>query len=503
MSAQSSTLRKEPQQEGQSAAVALMQAIGSTKGSDPFPPDQYLTFQDARYEPDRRLWAWLLASTIRFGRGNSARYGRRSPFAVSETGKPLRLQDAAVDLKMHLSNLMKAWKVIAGEGRARRDDEGRLWIEGEITLPVISEGKAKKVCTNLFPPYILKQINKLAPERRAELLAEHQADIALQERVQAEFVAGVRFIFDQRQDTRFHAFGVNKVREKVSKKKSRQPAPGFEDRVLPAVERFVQTFHGSVQTSIQVCANQDSMSAQTSDLAPVLPASDHIAEVTEMVPGVPLKRVKRLKEELFSSSSSLGSPTTTTTTTNNETVKTSENTPEIDTALVCSAFRPFCEPDDLGIRIFLQECRAAVPDVTTEEICYLIGTKAALGRRKENPYRYVATCVLTSLSGALFQDLRRQRAAELAEQEANGRRILEAAAAYEKEMAARERAEQAFDALPQEERCRILDAAIAELTADGRYHIDRMTRDQQRGLARSHVIAQKANIATAAGGCAV
>jgi hypothetical protein len=103
----------------------------------------------------------------------------------------------------------------------------------------------------------------------------------------------------------------------------------------------------------------------------------------------------------------------------------------------------------------------------------------------------------------LFQDLRRQRAAELAEQEANGRRILEAAAAYEKEMAARERAEQAFDALPQEERCRILDAAIAELTADGRYHIDRMTRDQQRGLARSHVIAQKANIATAAGGCAV
>jgi hypothetical protein len=30
-----------------------------------------------------------------------------------------------------------------------------------------------------------------------------------------------------------------------------------------------------------------------------------------------------------------------------------------------------------------------------------------------------------------------------------------------------------------------------------------MTRDQQRGLARSHVIAQKANIATAAGGCAV
>jgi hypothetical protein len=80
--------------------VELMREIGSTKGYDPMPPDQYLTYQNKRYPPKLRLWAWMLSKTIR--------QGHRSAYAVEEHGKGLTIQHGAADLDMDEGDVRRA-----------------------------------------------------------------------------------------------------------------------------------------------------------------------------------------------------------------------------------------------------------------------------------------------------------------------------------------------------------------------------------------------------------
>jgi len=219
-----------------SESMQLMLAMGSKKGFDPIPPDQYLTYQDPRYPPDVREWAWMLSKTIR--------HGYRSPYAVDERGKELRLEDMARDLGMDAGNARHYWRKLELDGRVRKDGR-RLCVNGSFELPLEAKEKRSEVCTNLFPPYILKQIKRLAPERQAALFERYGEQQKLETKLLAEAVAGVRSIFDQRKDTILFEFGVKKTREK----KRRPSESVLVPALLPIVEGYVQTLPEYEQTS--------------------------------------------------------------------------------------------------------------------------------------------------------------------------------------------------------------------------------------------------------------
>jgi hypothetical protein len=232
-----------------------MSKLGSKKGFDPMPPDQYLTYQNKRYSPTLRLWAWVLAHTIRLG--------HRSPRCVDKSGRELTLKHASADLDMDPGGVRHAWVLLERENRVFRDGK-RLCIRGEVVLPMDyldkGEEKAQEVCTATLPPYILNQINKFTPEVRKAFIAEEETDRVLKNRLQAECVAGVRLIFDQRQDNRFQRFRLKKIRAE----KRRAPAPEFVERVLPSLHGIVQTFLDPVRTSKKGCTEGKNGVAQTS-----------------------------------------------------------------------------------------------------------------------------------------------------------------------------------------------------------------------------------------------
>ena len=225
------------QANGAASVTQLMRAMGSEKGFDPMPPDQYLTYQDQRYSPAQRVWAWMLSKTIR--------HGHRSKHAVDEQGKALTLQHAELQLEMDGGNVRKAWRELEAEGRVRRDGRN-LCICGSFKLPVQANKKRSEVNTDLFSPYYMKQIKRLPQERQAELFARYEEQRKLESKLLAEAVAGVRSIFDQRKDTVLLDFGIKKIREK-KRRPAESPLVPF---LLPIVEGFVQTSsERSVQTS--------------------------------------------------------------------------------------------------------------------------------------------------------------------------------------------------------------------------------------------------------------
>lgn len=233
--------------------------IGSTKGVDPIPPDQYLTLQDhPLFEQAQRLWAWLLSKTIR--------YGHRSPHAVDDQFKELWLKHAAADLGMDAGNARRAWRELQAKGRVRTEGR-RLYLNGDVTWPDSNNSdatpphsKAKKkrieVCTDFFPPYLEKQIKQLTPERREALSTEYERETTAEGKVRAEAMAAVRSIFDQRKDSVLSRFNVKKRRGKKSRE--------AESPLVPLLAEFVQR---SVQTpaspDLRVCTNPENASVQT------------------------------------------------------------------------------------------------------------------------------------------------------------------------------------------------------------------------------------------------
>lgn len=266
----------------------LMKEMGARSGFDPLPPDQH-KWQAAKDEPPlHRIWAWMCAHTIH--------WGHRSAFAVSREKHELHLEHIAADLDMDEGNVRRTWRdgVRKGLWRNGTEQEGprKLFLCGEVK-PQATEGeeKAEEVCTDLLPPYITKQIKELPEQKQEEFWRGYKADLLVQKRVHADVTAAVRLIFDGKQDSRFQAFGIKKIREQHAKAKkpgagaqaSQQPANGANgngsigrDRLqplLPAIEGFVQTVAESVQTQIETSYKAESGAVQTA--ASLLPAEAH------------------------------------------------------------------------------------------------------------------------------------------------------------------------------------------------------------------------------------
>jgi len=231
--------RKQPQQ---SAWSELARIMGGGFGFDPMPPSQYESYMDARYPPAIRLAAWVRKHTMGTSGGKES-CGGRAEYAIDTKGRPLTLKHAAAHLDMDPGNVHRAWKNLETEGWVRRDEKGRLVIVGTFKLPRL---EPEIVCTDNDSDYIQKQLAKLAPHLREELLRLEDADKEFDLQVQRGLIAAKRFIFGQRQNTRWMAFGVKLRRNNYDTEEKQAERAALRDAALPLVEKFVQTIEPEV-----------------------------------------------------------------------------------------------------------------------------------------------------------------------------------------------------------------------------------------------------------------
>ena len=238
----------------------LMKTIGSKKGSDPIPPDQYLTYTNKRYPPVLRLWAWMLSKTIR--------HGHRSPWAVDTNRTTLTLADAAQELKMDKANTYRAWKQLEDEGRVRKDGK-RLTIRGDVKLPIdyLKDEPQKVVCTNYWPPYISLQINRLEKSERETFERRAGAIATFGNSLKSDLIAAARDIVEQQQDTLFSQFGIKKIAGKKHRETRSQFLPIIEQSAQPLALQILGSELVVVQTT-SVCTTDKNADVQTPAAAP-------------------------------------------------------------------------------------------------------------------------------------------------------------------------------------------------------------------------------------------
>jgi hypothetical protein len=270
--------------EKQTPLQEFARLIGSKKGTHPIPPDQYLTYQDKRYPPATRMWSLFVQCSIAPGhRTGPATYQNR-PLTVAIAGKLLKLDKG---------NAQAAWRQNEREGRLRKDAEGQIWIAGDFQLP--GSVKVTEVCTNLFPSFYMKEINKLPEHLRDSLNDEELRDREKRDIVIADAVAAARFIFDQRQNSRLARYGVNIKRQKHKPPKGKETERAERQRrladLLPAVERYVQT----TITTETVQSSQTIVPTQAK--APETAATNQPQMTSEKAPGVPSQSRERFENK--------------------------------------------------------------------------------------------------------------------------------------------------------------------------------------------------------------
>lgn len=244
--------------EPKGAVVGLMRKMG-VKGHpfDPMPPAQH-RWQSGKGEPPLyRIWSWMCGHTIH--------YGYRCEYAVTPDGAELHLEHIATDLEMDVHNVRLVWKEGVAKGLWRNgnkpEERRRMYLCGTVTPQAAdksTEEAAAGVCTNPLKPYILNQINKLSSDRQREFWGAYERQQRLRKDVQAELIAASRLILDQREDTLFSEFGINKIREK-----KKDPEPERVERLnglFSHLQGFVQTLESSVQSpefAVYNAANSD------------------------------------------------------------------------------------------------------------------------------------------------------------------------------------------------------------------------------------------------------
>lgn len=182
----------------------LAAELGSPRGLDPIPPDQYLTFMEPHNPESLRLWAWVLSKTIRLG--------HRSASCVDERGRALSLADAARELAMDAGSVRRAWRWIESQGKVRRTG-GRLFCAGEIVKGEEKAGRAVQPLPpflRLLSPELRQQIEALPKERRGELTAKLEQMQAKRYELQREAMAYARYVSDLEIDTVCESFGLRR-----------------------------------------------------------------------------------------------------------------------------------------------------------------------------------------------------------------------------------------------------------------------------------------------------
>lgn len=245
---------------------ALMRRMGSRSGFDPVPP-ALTDWLSGHESPMIQMFWWMLKHTIR--------WGHRNEFAVaSGTVQPRTVEDMAEDLGFDEANTRHYWRIGVAEGLWRNGTKAegprKLYLCGNVPRPK-KQGEQEengKVCTDLWPPYLLKQIQALTPERRADF---QQRDVNRREARKLRFaalVAADREVDTQEEDTLLSEFGLRKIREEHKKREVDPEELAIRSElaqaVTPVIARYAQTYGQLVQTRNLVSTNSDSENAETS-----------------------------------------------------------------------------------------------------------------------------------------------------------------------------------------------------------------------------------------------
>ncbi len=177
-----------------SAVTALMVEMGSTKGFDPMPPDQYLYFLGKKESPLQRLLALVRARTIA--------QGHRSAFCVDEKGKELRQADLRRELGMDWGNFRRVLKEATARGLIRVGDRHhrahphRVYLCGSVAESIGYEDCTKDALvrsdSNLITPGLQKALAGWPKEQQARFYAGLGPRVKLWHQRAADAQAAVR-----------------------------------------------------------------------------------------------------------------------------------------------------------------------------------------------------------------------------------------------------------------------------------------------------------------------
>lgn len=200
-----------------------MADMGSTKGFDPMPPDQYLYFLGKKEPPLQRLLALVRSSTIQ--------RGRRSAYCVDERGKEMRPADLERALEMEHGNFNRALREAVGRGLIRigRAEDGngrsahnsrhpqRVYLCGSVEESKgYEEGEEKGgVCTDplrFLSPSQRKVYAGWQKEQQQRFYAEFDSAVNYKLQVEREAIALARHIGDRALDQVFAAHALPKNR---------------------------------------------------------------------------------------------------------------------------------------------------------------------------------------------------------------------------------------------------------------------------------------------------
>lgn len=232
----------------QSEVSALMAEMGSAKGFDPMPPDQYLYFLGKKEPPLQRLLAMVRACTVQ--------RGRRSPHCVDERGKDLRLADLEKLLDMEHGNfkrvmreatergLIRVGRAEPGNGRAAHNSRHphRIYLCGSVAESKgYEEGEEKGgVCTD--PLRFLSPTQKEVyagwrKDQQERFYAEFDCAVNYKLQVEREAIALARHIGDRALDQVFAAHALPKTRLATAPPESKL----LQLTLVPVVDGSVQT----------------------------------------------------------------------------------------------------------------------------------------------------------------------------------------------------------------------------------------------------------------------
>ncbi|MDQ2843462.1 MAG: hypothetical protein M3Y72_20955 [Acidobacteriota bacterium] len=374
----------------------LMRAMGTPAGDgfDPMPPRQLRSLMDYREQEHIRILAWIWKHTT----GNPGKGRRRSPYARDARGI-LGLKHMASDLDMMPSNASQALKRLIEQGRARKDEQGRIYLCGDTKDPLLSYVAARQVedfctdnsqtgaeyCTDNFHPALAAYFQQVPQNESSQVAADCLEITAFAKKLEADAIKAARDEHERIVKEYLAARGYVPPEEARGRPRKERENPAVQLTLLRVPNLSVQ-INGykhdadSVQKPNGYPYKSENASAQIS--ASLLNSSEY----------------SEYSEKDISNRASSSSSTPAATTTNPSSFEVPE--PERELRTLAESALPYAQPERELLIELAATCRERDPAATTAEIVHVIHDrgKIILAKRGKydaivSPMRWLVTAV--------------------------------------------------------------------------------------------------------------